>query len=39
MIMSSTMYTWYNVSDKLRFGDKQNRQTVKPKIQNFSALT
>jgi len=27
------------VSDKLRFGDKQNSQTVKPQIQKFSALT
>jgi len=32
-------HTWYNVSDKLDFGDKQNGQTVKPQIQKFSALT
>ena len=29
-------HTWQNVSDKLHFGDKQNSQTVKSQIQNFS---
>ena len=29
-------HTWWNVSDKLRFGEKQNSQTVKPQLQKFT---